>query len=116
MDSPCHNGSKRLLFLQVARHRSVADTMRSVARWSLPSLNYRRGIQRIYLVLSVLWIATIATISTSERPIPSQKPVCRDDHGNPIPCFDEFVKSRHLTDAPDAHPLWKELERSDDWK
>ena len=91
------------------------DTIPSVARWNLSSLNYRRGMQRIYLFLSVLWIAAIAGVSISERPvpvlqatktqfgdpidrpsggtrvdengnpIPPQKPIYLDDKGNPIP-------------------------------
>jgi hypothetical protein len=44
----------------------------SVARWNLPSLNYRRGIRRIYLVLCALWIALAVTASVSEMP---QRPI-----------------------------------------
>jgi len=76
-----------------------------VARWTLPSLNYRRGLLRIYLVLSVLWIAGIVTISISGRPAPPT--VYLDDHGNPIPSFDDFAKSKQANpgSAP-IHDKW----------
>jgi hypothetical protein len=105
-----------------------ADTIPSVARWNLPSLNYRRGMLRIYLVLSVLWIGLMATVSISDRPIPAAlatktqfgdpidwpakqphiwdekgKPIYLDDKGNPIPSFDDFVKQQSASAAHGAN-------------
>jgi hypothetical protein len=67
-----------------------------MARWTLPSLNYRRGLLRVYLVLCVLWIITIAGTSVIDRPTP---PVIFGKN-DPVVPKDEFApKPKTLTDA-----------------
>jgi hypothetical protein len=58
--------------------------MPSVARWTLPPLNYKRGMRRLYLVLSALWIAVVVAVSINERPRSSSPVVYLDDNGNSI--------------------------------
>lgn len=110
-----------------------------MGRWSLPSLNYRRGAQRIYLVLSVLWVGVIAAVSVAGRPdtaaprkndpvVSSVDPGSRGDTGKdwfsrnaPQPqIWDEHGKPIYLDDKGNPIPSFddfvKESERSGDWK
>jgi hypothetical protein len=96
----------------------LVDTIPSVARWNLPSLNYRRGMQRIYLVLSVLWIGLVVSVSISERPIPVGR-ATKTQFGDPIDRPAEQPRVNALGDPisessapagpPAAHPWDKDV-------
>ena len=66
---------------------------------AMPTINYGRGLRRIYGVICSAWIVTTLTMSIQDRPGPPHPTHIVDVDGNPISDLGDVVTSPSTTHA-----------------